>query len=135
MDLLTKSQKRLIFPSNQDDMNVRTTFPDNFPKLSGQLWSTYHAKRVNTKDLKPMDGSLPRRRRGRRHAKYYYSQTEHLAEELQIARRVNVFCYLTWKPPPSNRRGNSCHWWLKNHHHQISSSIWSQSYQKIPRAY
>ena len=85
MDLLTKSQKRLIFPSNQDDMNVRTTFP----------WSTYHAKRVDTKDLKLMDGSLSRRRRGRRYAKYYYSQSEHLAEELQIARRVNVFCYLT----------------------------------------
>ena len=60
---------RLIFPSNQDDMNVKTTFPH---------WSTYYTNRVNTKYLKPIDGSLSRRR-GRRHAKYYYSQSEHLA--------------------------------------------------------
>ena len=74
MDLLTKSQMRLIFPSNQDDMNVRTTFPH---------WSTDHSKSVNTKDLKPVDGSLSRRRkRGSRHAKHYCSQTEHLAKEL-----------------------------------------------------
>ena len=42
MDLLTKSQKRLIFPSNQDDMNVRTTFPHTMPRESTQkIWSLW----------------------------------------------------------------------------------------------